>query len=141
MYGPDTEAAVTSYKTARNILNFAGLIDPIVGKKTIAALDVEIERFDASAGGAGSGTRLRFAGLEEALDTDLGFDEMVELFEAALEGWSAGQAQSAARTRQGAEPAPARLDRTNLARQRFRQRHRRAAGPTDEKAPPKRGLQ
>lgn len=84
MYGPDTEAAVTSYKTARNILNFAGLIDPIVGKKTIAALDVEIERFDASAGGAGSGTRLRFAGLEEDLDIDLGFDEMVELVEAAL---------------------------------------------------------
>lgn len=33
MYERDTEAAVTSYKTARNIFNFAGLIDPIVGSR------------------------------------------------------------------------------------------------------------
>jgi hypothetical protein len=81
-YGRDTEAAVTSYKTARSILNVAGLIDPIVGKKTIAALDLEIERFDAA--GGEEGTRLRFVGLDQDVDTDLGFDEVVELVETAL---------------------------------------------------------
>jgi peptidoglycan hydrolase-like protein with peptidoglycan-binding domain len=84
LYGEDTEAAVTSYKTARNILNALGLVDPIVGKKTIAALDAEIERFDASGGGVQTGSRLRFTGLDHDVDTDLGFDEMVELVETAL---------------------------------------------------------
>ena len=84
IYGPDTEAAVTVYKTARQILNFAGQIDPIVGKKTIAALDAEIERFDAAGGGAERGTRLRFAGLDQAVETSLGFDEVLVLVETAL---------------------------------------------------------
>jgi len=79
-YDSDTEAAVTAYKTDRQILNFAGQVDPIVGKKTIAALDAEIERFDA----AERGTRLRFVGLDDAVETSLGFDEVVQLVESAL---------------------------------------------------------
>ena len=75
---------VTAYKTDRQILNFAGQIDPIVGKKTITALDAEIERFDLAGGGAERGNRLRFAGLDDAVETSLGFDEVVELVEAAL---------------------------------------------------------
>lgn len=84
IYGTDTEAAVTSYKAARNILNAAGQVDPIVGKKTLATLDAEIERFDAAGEGVNERTRLRFAGLEQDLETDLPFDEMVELVESAL---------------------------------------------------------
>jgi peptidoglycan hydrolase-like protein with peptidoglycan-binding domain len=83
-YGPDTEAAVTAYKTERQLLNFAGQIDPIVGKKTMAALDAEIERFDAAGGGVERGARLRFAGLDQAVETSLGFDEVRELIETAL---------------------------------------------------------
>lgn len=41
-YGPSTAAAVAAYKKARGILNYAGQIDNIVGKKTIAALDAEL---------------------------------------------------------------------------------------------------
>jgi peptidoglycan hydrolase-like protein with peptidoglycan-binding domain len=51
VYGSDTEAAVVSYKTTRNILNAQGQIDGIVGKKTIASLDDEIATFDAQLGG------------------------------------------------------------------------------------------
>jgi len=83
-YGPDTEAAVSAYKTERQILNFAGQIDPIVGKKTIAALDAEIEQFDAAGVGAERGARLRFAGIDQAVETRLGFDEVLELVETAL---------------------------------------------------------
>jgi peptidoglycan hydrolase-like protein with peptidoglycan-binding domain len=82
-YGSDTEAAVSAYKTDRQILNFAGQIDPIVGKKTIAVLDAEIEQFDAE-GGSERRTRLRFAGLDDAVETSLGFDEVVQLVETAL---------------------------------------------------------
>jgi len=74
---------VTAYKTDRQILNFAGQVDPIVGKKTIAVLDAEIERFDAE-GGSERRTRLRFAGLDDAVETSLGFDEVVQLVETAL---------------------------------------------------------
>src|SRR4051794_33997037 len=81
-YGPDTEAAVAAYKTERQILNFAGQIDPIVGKKTIVALDAEIEQFDAAASGAERRTRLRFAGLDELVETSLDFEEVVELVQA-----------------------------------------------------------
>jgi peptidoglycan hydrolase-like protein with peptidoglycan-binding domain len=84
IYEPDTEAAVSSYKTARQILNAAGLVDPIVGKKTIAALDAEIERFDAAGGAGATRTRLRFTGLDEDIETNLGFEEAVELVEAAI---------------------------------------------------------
>ena len=83
-YGPDTEAAVTAYKTERQILNFAGQIDPIVGRKTIAALDAEIDRFDAAGAGAERRARLRFAGLDHAIETSLEFEEVVELVETAL---------------------------------------------------------
>jgi hypothetical protein len=38
-YGPATARAVSAFKQKRLILNFAGKIDDIVGKKTIAALD------------------------------------------------------------------------------------------------------
>src|SRR5262245_42929078 len=38
-YGPATARAVSMFKQKRQILNFAGKIDDIVGKKTIAALD------------------------------------------------------------------------------------------------------
>ena len=38
-YGQGTAAAVSAFKAKRQILNFQGKIDNIVGKKTIAALD------------------------------------------------------------------------------------------------------
>ena len=45
-FGPDTARLVTLFKTKKNILNFAGKIDPIVGVKTIAALDLELPALD-----------------------------------------------------------------------------------------------
>ncbi|GGB92110.1 peptidoglycan-binding domain-containing protein [Cellulomonas carbonis] len=48
VYGDDTSRAVTSYKTARGILNASGAIDAVVGKLTIAALDDEIAAHDAT---------------------------------------------------------------------------------------------
>ena len=45
-YGPATAAAVTSYKTARNILNSDGQIDSIVGKLTIESLDNDVDQLD-----------------------------------------------------------------------------------------------
>lgn len=47
-YGPATAAAVTSYKTARSILNATGQIDSIVGKLTIASLDDDIDQLDTA---------------------------------------------------------------------------------------------
>jgi hypothetical protein len=47
VYGDETVAAVLSYKTARNIVTASGQINGIVGKKTIAALDAEIDQFDS----------------------------------------------------------------------------------------------
>src|SRR4026209_721669 len=41
-YGPRTAAAVSAFKEKRQILNFAGQIDNIVGIKTMAALDSEM---------------------------------------------------------------------------------------------------
>ncbi|WP_425618264.1 peptidoglycan-binding protein [Anatilimnocola sp. NA78] len=41
-FGPATAAAVRAFKTKRQILNFEGKVDEIVGKKTIAALDTEM---------------------------------------------------------------------------------------------------
>lgn len=38
-YGPATTLAVTAFKSSRRILNHSGQIDPIVGVKTIRALD------------------------------------------------------------------------------------------------------
>lgn len=43
-YGPNTAAAVAEFKRKRNILNFAGKIDDIVGIKTMAALDAELPK-------------------------------------------------------------------------------------------------
>jgi hypothetical protein len=45
-YGIETSNAVTKFKTKRNILNYAGRIDPIVGIKTIRALDQEMLAID-----------------------------------------------------------------------------------------------
>lgn len=42
-YGSSTAAAVRRFKQSRNILNYAGQIDDIVGKKTIARLDQELK--------------------------------------------------------------------------------------------------
>jgi peptidoglycan hydrolase-like protein with peptidoglycan-binding domain len=41
-YGSRTAAAVSAFKQKRQILNFQGKIDDIVGKKTMAALDAEM---------------------------------------------------------------------------------------------------
>jgi len=42
IYGPRTAGAVAAFKQKRQILNFQGRIDSIVGKKTTAALDAEM---------------------------------------------------------------------------------------------------
>ncbi len=42
VYSPRTAAAVSAFKQKRQILNFQGKIDDIVGKKTMAALDSEM---------------------------------------------------------------------------------------------------
>jgi hypothetical protein len=47
-YGPTTTAAVRRYKTQRNILNYMGQIDDIVGKKTIASLDSDLMKLPPS---------------------------------------------------------------------------------------------
>jgi len=41
-FGPDTARVVTAFKKKKNILNFRGEIDPIVGIKTIGFLDLEL---------------------------------------------------------------------------------------------------
>lgn len=56
-YGPATAAAVSAFKKKRQILNFQGKIDNIVGKKTIAALDTEMLAKEKRGGG---GTQLNF---------------------------------------------------------------------------------
>lgn len=60
-YGPGTAAAVGAFKRKRQILNFAGKIDNIVGKKTIAALDSELVVAEKAGGGARGGLRLGFS--------------------------------------------------------------------------------
>jgi hypothetical protein len=47
VYGTETEEAVKHYKTMRNIVSPTGVIDGIVGKRTIAALDAEIDQLDS----------------------------------------------------------------------------------------------
>ena len=54
-YGPTTAAAVSAFKRKRQILNFQGKIDDIVGKKTIAALDSEMLAKEKGGGGGGGG--------------------------------------------------------------------------------------
>lgn len=48
-YGSGTAGAVTRFKTAHGLTGADGLIDPIVGKRTITTLDAAIARFDAGA--------------------------------------------------------------------------------------------
>jgi pimeloyl-ACP methyl ester carboxylesterase len=57
IYGPGTAAAVAAFKQKRNILNFQGKIDNIVGKKTMAALDSEMFAKEQGGGGGGDGSR------------------------------------------------------------------------------------
>ena len=57
VYGPSTAAAVRAFKQKRQILNFQGRIDDIVGKKTMSVLDGEML---AKERGGGSGGRLGF---------------------------------------------------------------------------------
>jgi peptidoglycan hydrolase-like protein with peptidoglycan-binding domain len=60
-YGPATAAAVGAFKQKRQILNFEGKIDNIVGRKTIAALDAEMLAKESGGGGADRGRAgLRF---------------------------------------------------------------------------------
>ena len=66
-YGPKTVAAVAAFKTKRNILNTAGKIDNIVGKKTMAALDSEM--LAKEQGGGGGGLLLNFKVGELAIPT------------------------------------------------------------------------
>jgi peptidoglycan hydrolase-like protein with peptidoglycan-binding domain len=49
-YGDNTVTAVINFKSARGLTNVSGQIDGIVGKKTIEALDTEIDRFDFTPG-------------------------------------------------------------------------------------------
>src|SRR5262249_53594590 len=58
IYGPATAAAVAAFKRKRQILNFAGQIDNIVGKKTMAALDGEMLAKERGGGGGRPGSRL-----------------------------------------------------------------------------------
>lgn len=41
-FGSDTSRCVRAFKTSKNLLNFEGKIDAIVGIKTVAALDLEM---------------------------------------------------------------------------------------------------
>src|SRR5262249_46024401 len=52
-YGPATAAAVSAFKQKRQILNFQGKIDNIVGQKTLAALDSEMVAKERGGGGGG----------------------------------------------------------------------------------------
>src|SRR5262245_31343463 len=52
-YGSATAGAVRSFKQKRQILNFQGKVDDIVGKKTIAALDAEMLTRERGKGGGG----------------------------------------------------------------------------------------
>lgn len=78
-YGTATANAVTRFKTKRNILNYQGRIDPIVGIKTILALDRELRGLSLGLENATDQTRytdvfVRFVGGstrdggEEAID-------------------------------------------------------------------------
>jgi hypothetical protein len=57
IYGPATAAAVRAFKQKRQILNFQGQIDDIVGKKTIAALDAELINKEKGGVGRAGGAR------------------------------------------------------------------------------------
>ncbi len=119
MYGPDTEAAVTSYKTAQEHPQLCRSDRPDRRQeddRRTGRGDRALRRLRRGRGKRNSTSVCRPRGSSRhgpRVRRDGG------TFRGGARGWSAGQAQSAARTRQGAEPAPARLDRANLARQRF----------------------
>jgi hypothetical protein len=62
VYGPRTAAAVSAFKQKRQILNFQGKIDDIVGKKTTAALDAEMLAKERGGGPAPSGVAITIEG-------------------------------------------------------------------------------
>ncbi|MBI3411989.1 MAG: hypothetical protein HY040_26970 [Planctomycetes bacterium] len=66
IYGRETAAAVSAFKQSRNILNFQGKIDNIVGKKTMAALDSEMLAIEQ--GRKGGGLLLNFDALAPVID-------------------------------------------------------------------------
>lgn len=57
-FGPGTAAAVGEFKKKRNILNAEGRIDQIIGKKTMAALDAEMQAQERSGGNVAAGSRV-----------------------------------------------------------------------------------
>jgi len=69
-YGPATATAVAAFKQKRQILNFAGKIDNIVGKKTIARLDEEMLAKEGGGGSVGTGGAGKF-GLNFAIPAGL----------------------------------------------------------------------
>ncbi|MCM3875139.1 MAG: peptidoglycan-binding protein [Thermoanaerobaculia bacterium] len=50
-YGTNTADAISDYKQKRNIFNFEGKIDKIVGKQTIKRLDADMVEFERLGGG------------------------------------------------------------------------------------------
>ncbi|MBI3411990.1 MAG: peptidoglycan-binding protein [Planctomycetes bacterium] len=65
VYGPETASAVRAFKQKRQILNFQGKIDDIVGKKTTVALDQEMLARERRGGG---GLSLNFGLDDNGLD-------------------------------------------------------------------------
>lgn len=85
-YGPTTTLAVRAFKTSRNILNFQGQIDDVVGKKTIRALDDElvggpaprtevVNRAFADSRASLAAVQTRLSRLQQALDNAAGLPE------------------------------------------------------------------
>src|SRR5262249_38191548 len=62
VYGPATAAAVSAFKQERQILNFQGRIDNIVGKKTVAAPDAEMLAKERGRGGGGGRLGFKLVG-------------------------------------------------------------------------------
>ncbi len=79
VYGPATAAAVANFKKNQKppLLNFAGKIDDIVGRKTMAALDAGM--LAKEKGGGGGGLRLGF-GLGGNLLGNLGLGLAQDIF-------------------------------------------------------------
>lgn len=86
-YGPATAAAVANFKRNQTppILNFAGQIDNIVGKKTIAALDAGMLAAEKGGGGGGGGGLLLGFGFDDNLLPDPGLGIPQDIF-ALLDG-------------------------------------------------------
>lgn len=84
VYGPATAAAVRAFKQKRQILNFQGKIDDIVGKKTMSALD---EGMLAKEKGGGSEPR-------QPIDLVRLINEFAVLLQPVQRGSFLGQANS-----------------------------------------------